>query len=310
MLATTGSLPVDDSGWAFEIKWDGVRAITYWARGGFRTESRNGNDITTRYPELAGLVDALGGRGAVLDGEVVCFDQHGRPNFGQLQHRMHLANAAEIQRRMAELPVVYMIFDVLWLDGKSLLSRPYRGRRDALEGLGLLDVSWQTPSSHIGDGKAMFEASRANGLEGLVAKRLDAAYEPGRRSRCWLKMKNIARQEMVIGGWLPGAGNRSGRIGALLIGYQDGGLRFAGKVGTGFTDRTLSDLAERLAPLSRLTSPFVDPVPHGDARFVEARLVCDVEFTEWTAGATLRHPSFKGLREDKTPEEVVREPTP
>jgi bifunctional non-homologous end joining protein LigD len=310
MLATTGALPRDDSGWSFEIKWDGVRALTYIDAGRLRMESRNLADITPRYPELHEVAAAMNGRGVVLDGEVVTFDEAGRPSFGLLQHRMHVADAAEVRRRMLEYPAVYMIFDVLWLDGEPAMGLPYTQRRDLLAGLELTGPSWQVPSHHVGDGEAMSAASRARGLEGVVAKRMAAPYEPGKRSRSWLKIKNVRRQEVVIGGWLPGEGNRSGRLGALLIGVNDEtGLRFAGKVGTGFSDRMLSEIGALLASLEQSASPFVDKVPWRQARYVRPELVGDVEFTEWTSGGTLRHPSFKGLRDDKTPHQVVREPT-
>ncbi|HVF76619.1 MAG TPA: non-homologous end-joining DNA ligase [Acidimicrobiales bacterium] len=309
MLATSGTLPKDDERWSFEVKWDGVRALTYLDGDRMRMESRNLLDITPRYPELHGLPEALGGRGAVLDGEVVSFDEAGRPSFGRLQHRMHVAGERDVRARMHEYPVVYMAFDVLWLDGESLMRRPYLERREVLASLGLNDPSWQMPGHHIGDGAAMLAASRERGLEGIIAKQVDTPYEAGKRSRCWLKVKNTARQEVVVGGWLEGSGNRTNRIGALLVGYYEGDhLHFAGKVGTGYTDRMLAELAQTLAPLGRPTSPFSDKVPYKQAHFVEPTLVCDVEFTEWTATNTLRHPSFKGLRDDKAPRDVVKEP--
>lgn len=309
MLATSGTLPKDDDQWSYEIKWDGVRAVTYVDGGRMRMESRNLLDITPRYPELHELPDSLQRRGAVVDGEVVTFDEDGRPSFGRLQHRMHVTGERDVRMRMAEYPVVYMVFDVLWLDGESLMRAPYLERREALAALELTGPCWQMPGHHVGDGAGMLAASRRRGLEGIIAKKVDTPYEPGKRSRCWLKVKNTARQEVVIGGWLPGSGNRTGRIGALLVGYYDGdALRFAGKVGTGYTDRMLAELAEILAPLERPTSPFADKVPYKLARFVEPELVCDVEFTEWTATDTLRHPSFKGLRDDKAPRDVVKEP--
>ena len=309
MMATTGSLPRDDERWAFEVKWDGVRAVTYVDGGTMRMESRNLLDITPRYPELAGLTDALAGRAAVLDGEVVSFDEQGRPSFGRLQHRMHVANAAEVRRRMGEYPVVYLVFDALWLDGERLVTLPYEERRAVLESLGLGGPSWQVPASHRGDGAAMLEASRAQGLEGVVAKLCSSLYEPGRRSRNWLKVKNVNRQEVVIGGWVGGEGSRLGRLGALLVGvYEGDALRFVGKVGTGFTDAMLDDMGRTLAPLARATSPFANPVPFKGAHWVAPELVCDVEFGEWTSTGTLRHPSYKGLRDDKSPRDVVREP--
>jgi bifunctional non-homologous end joining protein LigD len=309
MLATTGTLPTRQDDWAFEIKWDGVRAIAYAENGALRMESRNLLDITPRYPELWGLADALGGRDAVLDGEVVTFDAEGRPSFGLLQRRMHLAHAIDVQRHMVATPVVLMLFDLLWLDGRSLLELPWTERRAALEDVasGFRDDSpWRVSNAWIGEGSGLLAATKERGLEGVLAKKTGAAYEPGKRSKCWVKVKNVNRQEMVIGGWLPGEGNRQGRLGALLIGYYDGDdLRFAGKVGTGFTDRGLDEMAARLAPLARDTSPFADKVPWKGARYVEPELVGDVEFTEWTQGGTLRHPSFKGLRTDKSPREVV-----
>jgi bifunctional non-homologous end joining protein LigD len=310
MLATTGSLPRDEEAWAFEIKWDGVRALCYIEDGALRMESRNLLDITPRYPELAHVVDALGpGREAILDGEVVTFDAEGRPSFGLLQSRMHLSDAGLVRQRMVDTPVVLMLFDVLWLDGESLMARPWSERRAVLESLGLDDSCWRVSTAWPGQGSGLVAASKERGLEGVLAKKMDSLYEAGKRSRCWLKIKNVNRQEVVIGGWLPGEGNRTGRLGALVIGYYEGDdLRFAGKVGTGFTDKVLRELGELLAPLARDTSPFADKVPWRQARFVEPVLVADVDFAEWTANGTLRHPSYKGLRADKSPREVVREP--
>jgi bifunctional non-homologous end joining protein LigD len=316
MLATTGPLPARQSAYSFEVKWDGVRGIAYVEKGRLHLESRNLRDITPRYPELAGLPGALGGREAVLDGEVVAFDEHGKPSFGRLQHRMHVASDIEVRRRMAEIPIAYILFDVLWLDGRSLIDEPWTERRGVLESLGLggTEGCWQVPATHPGEGSALLAATRANGLEGVVAKKQDSPYEIGRRSRCWIKVKNFARQEVVVGGWLPGQGNRENRLGALLVGYYDdaGQLRYAGRVGTGFTDDELRRMADLLRPLARDTSPFADPVPapRGMARYVEPRLVADVDFGEWTADGTMRHPSYKGLRDDKEPSEVRREPIP
>jgi bifunctional non-homologous end joining protein LigD len=314
MLATSGTLPADEEQWAFEIKWDGVRALSYVDGGQLQLQSRNLLDITPRYPELAALPEALArpDRQAILDGEVVTFDEDGRPSFGLLQHRMHVTDPRQVQHLMAQYPVAYLVFDVLWLDGRSLMSQPLAERRAALDALGL-DAGgppWQVSKSFPGQGTALLAATKERGLEGVVAKKSDSIYEPGKRSRWWVKVKNVNRQEVVIGGWVEGSGNRDGRIGALLVGYcEDGRLRFAGKVGTGFTDRTLAEMAERLAPLERPTSPFDDPVPWKGAHWVEPVLVADVEFTEWTAAGTLRHPSFKGLRADKAAADVVREPT-
>lgn len=310
MLASaTSDLPADDEeAWAYELKWDGVRAIAYLHDGTLHLESRNLNDVTPRYPELHGLARACPGHDMVLDGEVVAFDPQGRPSFSLLQTRMHLTGERDVASRVGLCPLAYLIFDLLHLDGCSTRDLPWQDRRRLLDGLELGGPNWQTPAAHFGSGAAVLEASRSGGLEGVVAKRTLSPYIPGRRSRDWLKVKNTCRQEVVIGGWLPGAGNRTGRIGALLAGYyDDGGLRFAGKVGTGFTDAELIRLAGLFAPLTRPTSPFVDKIPYRQARFLEPCLVAEVEFTEWTHNGTLRHPSYKGLRDDKAPGEVRRE---
>jgi bifunctional non-homologous end joining protein LigD len=310
MLARSGSLPADGAGWEFEVKWDGVRAIAYARPGRLRLESRNLNDISEAYPEVRGLLRQLGMREVVLDGEVIAFDESGRPSFERLQRRMHVTSSSAIRRRLADTPVVYAIFDLLYLDGHSLMGLPYSARRKRLEALGLGGPAWRVPARHHGDGPALLEATRTQGLEGVVAKRHDSRYEPGKRTNAWIKVKHTLRQELVIGGWLPGEGRRSDRIGALLVGYReaDGRLRFAGRVGTGFTDAVLDDLAHRLAPLRRDESPF-DPRPRlpRNAVFVEPALVAEVEFTNWTADGVMRAPSFKGLRDDKAADEVVLE---
>jgi bifunctional non-homologous end joining protein LigD len=309
MLARAGPLPREDGRWAYEVKWDGVRAIGYADGGRLRLESRNLNDITPRYPELRELGRALGAREAILDGEVVAFDADGRPNFQRLQGRMHLTSESAVRRLAEREPVTYVIFDLLFLDGHSLMALPYLERRERLLELGLNGQTWQTPAHHVGDGAALLEAARAQGLEGVLAKRVDCPYTPGRRSGAWVKVKNVRRASVVIGGWLPGEGNRSGRIGALLVGYHDergsGELRYAGRVGTGFTVAELERLHKLLEPLERDTSPFAGRQPPRGARFVEPRLVAEVDYGEWTRTRTLRHPVYKGLRDDIAPEDVV-----
>ena len=299
MLARAGSLPVRDAGWAFEVKWDGVRALAYSEPGRLRLESRNGNDITASYPELRPLNRALSSHHAILDGEIVAFDEHGRPSFGRLQSRMHVSSDSAARRRSKEVPVAYVIFDLLWLDGHPLLALPYGERRARLAELGLEGPAWRTPEHVVGNGAAMLEASLRNGLEGVVAKKLDSLYEPGRRSPCWLKVKNVRREDVVVGGWVPGAGKRTDRIGALLVGVeQEGALRYAGRVGTGFTEAELDRLSEVLQ--RRADSPFdagTAKPPRGSV-FVEPTRVAEVEFTEWTSDGMLRHPSYKGLREE------------
>ena len=306
MARASNALPRDEKNWSFEVKWDGVRAIAYVQPGRLRLESRNLNDITDAYPEVRGLIGALGMHEAVLDGEIVAFDENGRPSFERLQRRMHVSAPAAIRRLQSSMPVMYAIFDALYLDGRSLMELPYRVRRAELESLGLSGPAWRVPAAHPGEGNLLLEATAKQGLEGVVAKRLDSRYEPGRRTGNWLKIKHTLRQELVIGGWIPGEGRRTSRIGALLMGYhEDGRFVYAGRVGTGFTEKTLDDLRQRLEPLRRDTSPF-DKAPKlpREAVFVEPHLVAEIELREWTAERIMRAPSFKGLREDKSPSEV------
>ena len=308
MKATLAKLPADDDGWAYEIKWDGVRAIAYCEPGHLRLESRNLREITKQYPEINAMARALGSRTVILDGELVAFDDDGRPSFQRLQRRMHVASDSEIRRRAADTPVTYVVFDLLYEDGETLFELSYEERRARLEALGLEGESWQVPAFHRGDGAALQAASKAQGLEGIIAKRLEGPYRPGKRTKEWLKVKNVREQEVVIGGWLAGKGRREGEIGALLAGvYADGELKYAGKVGTGFGARDLALLKKALAPLERKRSPFSGRQPEKGAKFVKPALVAQVEFAEWTNAGTLRHPSYKGLRDDKPATEVVRE---
>ncbi|WCB94259.1 ATP-dependent DNA ligase [Baekduia alba] len=319
MLAKPGPVPSarEDPHWAYEIKWDGVRAVVFSEPGRMRFVTRNGNDVTARYPELARMNRALSMHRVVLDGEVVAFDADGRPSFGALQGRMHLVRESAVKRLAKENPVTYMAFDLLWLDGASLMGRPYHERRATLRALLADGERWQVPDHVVGGGTQLLAATREQGLEGVVAKRVDSPYEPGRRGGAWRKIKNTNRQELVIGGWLPGEGRRRERIGALLVGVRESSadgepLRFAGRVGTGFTEAELDRLAGLLGPLVRETSPF-DVVPKAvkiprEAVWVEPELVAEVEFVEWTREGVLRAPSYKGLREDKPATLVVREP--
>ncbi len=310
MLARLSTMPADESSWGFEVKWDGVRAIARSEPGRIHLITRNGNDVTAAYPELRGLNRALGSHSAMLDGEIVAFDEQGRPSFQALQPRIHLRGESAVKRRAAECPVTYVIFDLLWLDGHPLLDMPYRERRKHLLAMGLDGDHWRVPGHHEGDGSALLAATREQGLEGVVAKRLDSRYAPGRRDGSWLKIKNSRRQELVIGGWTEGRGARAGRLGALELGVHDpetGALRYAGKVGTGFDEAELDRLGRLLAPLARRDSPFSGRQPAKGARFVEPALVCEVEFGEWTRDGRLRHPRYEGLRDDKPAEEVVRE---
>jgi bifunctional non-homologous end joining protein LigD len=301
MLATSGPLPPDDGRWAFEIKWDGVRAIAHSEPGRLRFHSRNLNDITARYPELSKLNRALSSHRAILDGEIIAFDVEGKPSFSALQGRMHLTSESQVRRLAKSNPVSYVIFDLLWLDGRSLLREPLSERRARLAELGLDGDRWMAPEYVVGNGAAIQAASREQGLEGIVGKRLDCAYEPGRRSRGWIKVKNVSREDVWIGGWMPMRTHpprRENRIGALLVGLPDGegGLAYAGRVGTGFTQDELDRLGALFKPLATDTSPFgaSKGVPRA-ARFLTPTLRCCVEFVEWTKDGRLRAPSYKGL---------------
>jgi bifunctional non-homologous end joining protein LigD len=311
MLATLGERPKDDANWSYEMKWDGVRAIAYVQSGRVRFTSRNDIDVTVSYPELHGLAEQLGETQALFDGEIVSFDDAGRPSFKLLQQRMHVASAATARRLAENDPAVYLIFDLLHLDGRNLFDLPYTARRELLEGLELGADSWQTPPAFKGDGAHAVAASKQRGLEGVMAKRSNSRYLPGRRSPDWVKIKNFHTQEVVIGGWSPGKGRRKGTVGALLLGVPTPeGLRYVGQVGTGFTDAMLHDLAEQLRRIARKTPPFSPDVPRADARdaqWVTPELVGEVAFSEWTGDRRLRHPSWRGLRSDKGADEVVFE---
>jgi bifunctional non-homologous end joining protein LigD len=322
MLATLDGLPAREDAYGFEVKWDGIRAIGYWEPGRWRLESRNLRDITDAWPELRAIGGQLGSRSAVLDGEIVAFDRTGKPSFERLQPRMHLRGESAIRRAARETPAVYILFDLLWLDGYSLMDEPYAERRRALDGLALDGAAWRTPAYRRGTGSALLEATRRQGLEGTVGKRLDSRYEPGRRTAAWVKVKHTRRQELVIGGWLRGDMGRSAALGALLVGYWDATpaeagargepqrLRYAGKVGIGYSEQDRAMLRDKLEPLRRADSPFTGRQPVKNAIFVDPVLVADFDFREWTASGMLRHPSYKGLRIDVDPSDVVLERPP
>lgn len=306
MKATAGPLPTED-GWAFEIKWDGMRIVASIdpdADPPVRLTSSTGKDATGRFPELAALVDATGGVPAVLDGEAVVLDERGRSDFGRLQARIHADGSSGVR---------YVVFDVLAVDGRDTTTLPFRDRRSLLADLVTEGDHWSVSGVHDGDGAELLAAAEAQELEGLVAKRWDSRYTPGKRTKAWRKVKIRRRQELVVGGWTPGAGRRSDTLGALLVGHHaDGELHYAGRVGTGFDQRELRRLLDLLEPLQRPASPFVD-LPAAvarDAHHVEPELVVEVEFAEWTADGVLRHPAYAGQRIDVDPTAVVREPGP
>jgi bifunctional non-homologous end joining protein LigD len=312
MLATPGVMPRGDA-WAFEVKWDGVRALAFVTNGAVRLGARSGRDITRRYPELQGLADALAGRDAVLDGEIVACDDAGLPSFERLQERMHVDDPSVVTLLVPRVPVVYMVFDLVALDGDSLVSAPYRERRERLGELPLDGTNWHVPPNAIGDGSAMEAFTQERGIEGVVAKRLDSRYEPGRRSPAWRKVKHTHRQEFVIGGWTPGERGRLGDIGALVLGVyenDEGGtprLRCCGKVGSGLGEDVRAQLRKALQPLARDSSPFAAGEVPRPTQFVEPQLVAEVKFAHWTSAHVVRAAVFLGVRTDKRATDVVRE---
>lgn len=300
MLATPGELPTGPQWWS-EIKWDGVRAIVEVdGHGGRRVWTRNGIDRTAAWPELAELADRLGPTSAVLDGELVVFDDDGRPDFGLIQHRMHTDDEREARRLAERLPVVLVVFDLLRLDGRSLLELPLRERRRFLDALDIAGPAWRVSPVHPDGAAELLAIAADRGLEGIVAKRADSRYRPGRRSPEWRKVKVDRRDTFVIGGWFEGTGRRSRSLGALALGQpvdvaRPEELRFVGRVGTGFTDADLVELRARLDRLARPTSPFVVGRPGSGLRPVQSELLCSVRYGEWTNDGVLRHPVFLGL---------------
>ena len=295
-------LPADQRGWAFEPKWDGYRALGHVVGGELALRSRNGVDMAGWFPELAGLATALGDRAGVLDGEVVALDDHGRPSFGALQQRM--AGRAGRRRGAA---VTYLVFDLLWLDGRLLTGLPYAERRRLLEGLEVAGPAWQTVASFAGDGTALLAATREQGLEGVVAKKLQSAYVPGRRTRSWLKVKHYQRETFLVGGFVPD----HDQVRSLLVGLPDpgrpGGLVFCGRVDHGLVPAARRRVRELLGPLVTGQSPFAEPPsallggrwsrpgPDDPAPvFVRPELAVEVSFLGWESGR-LRHPAYSGL---------------
>lgn len=263
--------------------------------------TRNHNDVSTNYPELQAVAELLPGRQAVLDGEIVALDA-GRPSFAQLAARIHVARPTPAL--LKTVPVVYYVFDLLWLDGRSLLDAPYERRRRQLEALNLDAGPVRTPPHFPdSDGTAVLRTAELGGLEGVVAKKLGSPYRPGKRSTEWTKVPLIRTQEVVVIGWKAGEGRRAGTIGSLLLAVhnEQDQLVFAGHVGTGFTDVMLRQLGDQLQPLHRTTPPVPD-VPREHARhahWVEPVLVGDVQFRNWTPEGRLRHSSWRGQRIDR-----------
>jgi bifunctional non-homologous end joining protein LigD len=300
MKAVTGALPspAEDDGWAYEIKWDGYRAIAFVEDGAARFQSTNLLDLTARWPEMASLPTAVHAASAVLDGEMVALAPDGTPRFELLQR--------------GEVPVTYVVFDVLSIDGRDTTGLAYEDRRRLLMDLVDAGDHWIVPAHHVGGGQALLDAARERSLEGIVAKRLGSTYQPGKRSPAWRKVKVRRQQEIVIGGWTKGTGNREDVFGALLVGYYEGdALRYGGAVGTGFDRRLLQSLQRTLDDLATEKCPFDPPPPapvRRTARWVRPELVGEIAFAEWTFDGVVRQASFLGLRDDKDPRDVIREP--
>jgi bifunctional non-homologous end joining protein LigD len=299
MLATHGSVAkLTPIVWAFEGKWDGYRLLVDADHGDLLLRTRSGRDVTAEYPQLRALAADLADHHVILDGEVVALDSSGVPSFGEMQNR---ARSTRVE---------FWAFDILQLDGRSLLRAKYSDRRKLLEALargGGLIVPEQLP----GSGAEALEYARKHGYEGVVAKKRDSTYQPGRRSQSWVKDKLWRTQEVVIGGWRAGEGGRTSGIGALVVGVPaEGGLQFAGRVGTGFTEKMLKDLRSTLKPLETSESPFAARLSGPDAKgvtFVRPELVGEVRYSERTSDGRLRQPSWRGLRPDKAPDEVLWE---
>ena len=305
-LATLTKDRFSDPAWIFERKLDGQRCIAFADRHGVRLMSRNQREITTTFPEIAAALAAqLTTSGHVLDGELVAFGE-ARDSFEQLQQRLGVAHPSK--DLLGAVPVFFYVFDVMYSAGRDMRSVPQRERKDALREL----MPWRDPLRYTEhrdrDGLEFFPQACRDRWEGLIAKRADAPYRSG-RSPYWLKFKCENAQELLIGGYTEPKGARHG-FGALLLGYRDadGRLAYAGKVGTGFSDKVLSSLHSTLSRLERDVSPFDQGrTPRSQVHWVEPRLVAEIAFTEWTRDGELRHPRFQGLRDDKDPADVVRE---
>jgi bifunctional non-homologous end joining protein LigD len=310
MLAAAADAPFDSPDFTYEPKWDGVRTIAFVDGGEVRLQTRNLLDCTKQYPEATQAAEALtGAYHAILDGEIVALDEKGVPSFQRLQPRMHVTDESTVRKLRKSTPVIYQVFDILYADGEDLTRKPLRERLrrldEALTPMGSIRRSEGFP----GTGVALFEAAREQGLEGIVAKRLDSIYQPGARSPAWVKIKAFRTMECVIGGWTAGQGGRTKTLGALLLGvYRDGKLQPVGHVGTGFDERTLRDLLKLLEEHESPTSPFAtQPRTNQPARWCLPELVCEVEYVEITRDGTLRHPTYRGLRADVDPRDAMGE---
>jgi len=305
MLATLGDGPFDDPKWLFEIKWDGYRAIAFLDGGAVRLVSRNQNDLTAAYPDLGSIGNYVKARTAILDGEIVALDEQGRPSFSLMQRRTGIgAGGRRIQRTRDDVPVVYYVFDLLYLDGYDLTQAELKQRKALLTSILAPGDLIRYSDDYLGNGKALFEAASQRHLEGIVAKRRDSHYV-SKRSREWLKIKIVKQQECVIGGYTDPRGARE-NFGSVLLGLYDDqdGLIHVGHAGSGFTEESHAELWKRLHALESRRSPFVGKVESTrPVHFVKPELVAEIKFTEWTHDLKMRAPVFEGLRFDKKPEE-------
>ncbi len=298
MLATPArAVPGDETEWGAEAKWDGARVLAYVSGGTVVLRGRSGGDVTGSYPEVAAsLGRAAGRRTVILDGEITVFDGD-RPSFAMLQRRMHAARPAAAL--VAAIPVTYVAFDLLW-QARSLLRSPYGQRRALLDGLALAAEHVSVPPAFPGQARALVDASREVGLEGVVLKRLSSPYQPGQRSGDWLKIRHLAAADVLIGGWLPRAGARSHLAGSVLVGLPGpAGLDYLGSVGSGFAEAELRDLTARLLALEQPDSPFARPLPSDvarRARWTRPVLAAEVAYREITPAGRMRHPVWRGLR--------------
>ena len=314
MLAGGNGIPPQPDAYQFEPKLDGQRALAIVENGTVALTNRRGIEITATFPEVAGLAGALTGRAAVLDGEVVTFDSQGRTDFQRLQARMHVARPSA--RLVAECPIAFVAFDVLWIDGASLVERAQVERRVVLEDLALAGPTWQTAPVLEASPTELLDACSALGLEGFMAKRRDAPYRPGRRSSAWWKVRCVRRREFVVGGWSPGRGGRSSSIGSLALGCFDVGpeeaerrsrparLVYAGQAGSGLTEVMIAQLVRLFDRITQESCPFTTPPPL-PLTYVRPLLVVEVAYTEVTKEGLLRQPAVKGLRTDVVAADVV-----
>jgi len=303
MLATpTRHVPAGTE-WVHEVKWDGMRILLDASADGVRMTSRNANDVTAAWPDVA--QSPFGARDLLLDGEVIALNERGVPDFRVLQHRMHVRNRREVARLVEKVPVTFMVFDLLRLDGTDLSARPLEERRALLEGLGLAETRWQVPAAYD-DGPMLLDATRAQGLEGVVSKRRTSPYRFDQRSPDWLKLAHRHRGSFVVGGWRPQT-DTTDRLAALLVGEMTpDGLLYRGRVGSGIAGAKARALQDLLAPLAADASPFADEVPRVDAAgtfWVRPEVVVDLD-THGLGYDRLRQPSYQGVRTDLTPEDL------